>query len=126
MEEKRKEAKRLGITVNQLYHLQQDRELEKALEECQPKVLPRKKKARAVLLKGSLYLVPGENHEKELMSLLLGSTCEPKVKVVPKLSSSVADSEKPYGYYPYNFGDTRIGPIYKGSDEEEHTTMNTF
>ena len=126
MEQRRKMAKKLGITVNQLYHLQQDRELEKALEECHPKVLPRKKKARAVLLKGSLYLSPGKNHEKKLMSLLLGSKCEPRVKVVPKLSSSVADSEKPYGHYPYNFGDTRIGPIYKGSDEELNTTMNTF
>ena len=126
MEERRKEAKRLGITVNELYHLREDRELEKALEECHPKVLPRKKKARAVLLKGSLYLKPGANHQKELLSLLLASGREPRVEIVPKLSSSVAGPEQLYGHYPYNFGDTRIGPIYRGSDKEEHTTMNTF
>ena len=80
MPERRREAERLGITVNELYHLQQDRELEKALNECRPKVLPRKKKVRA----------------EELVV-----------------------------QHPFNFGDTCIGPIYKGSNEE-HTTMNTF
>ena len=132
MDERRKEAKRLGITVNKLYHLQQDRELEKALEECHPKALSRNKRRRAVLLKDSLYLTPGKDHEAKLISLLMVSKSEPKVKVVPKLSTSVAGPDKVHGNYPYNFGNTFIGPIYKGpetgvySEKEENTTMNTF
>ena len=80
----------------------------------------------------SLYLKPDKNHEAKLLSLLMVSRSEPTVKVVPKLATSVAGPDKVRGHYPYNFGDTFIGPIYKGPEtglypeQVVNTTMNTF
>ena len=96
MEERRKRAAKLGISVNKLYHLEQDRELDKMLGECHPRFLPKKIAAQKVLQGDASHLISSKYRGKERVALRGAQS------------------------------DTYIGEIYKGNKDEEHTTMNYF
>ena len=97
----------------------------------------------------TLYLKPGKEHTENMLSLLYeihtkGECVSPEENGIPCLSEYVGvpfdegtgNSPSPREKGPhhmkvsqpspcYNFGDTYIGPIFTG-EEEEHTTMNYF